>query len=142
VPASKPRKTTAAKKDDHQLALPELAPPAPTPEPTTQPTAAPNKSSIPPSVQALAELPTIKLLERARRDRLLRSVAFLIERNGVAKLEAFAAHLSIPAFRIRGFVANELSPVLNIDGYQTLYCDEHHVRLEREMLAQQFEVSL
>ncbi len=147
--APKPRKAPPPpqkpEKPDNQLLLPELAPAVPipsAPEPEPKTVATTSKPSLPPSVRALGEVATIKGLERTRRERLLRAVAFLLDRKGVAKLDAFAGHLGMPVFRIRGLVANELSPVLNVDGYQVLYCDEHHVHLELEMLAQQFEVTL
>lgn len=142
----KPRKpTTSPAAKSAQMALPDLLPPpvvVAEPRPPKAPSAPAPHSEPPPSVRSLASVPVIAELAKERRVRLLQALAFLLERNGLAKLDAFAAHMKLPTFRARGFVANELSPVLNVDGYQVLFCDDTHVRLDREMLQQQFEVPL
>ena len=126
------------------MALPEVIPhAAAAPPPAAQKTPVPSHPpELPASVRTLATVPVIEALSKDRRERLLHALAFLLERNGLAKLDAFAAHMKLPTFRARGFVANELSPVLNVDGYQVLFCDDTHVRLDRIKLSQQLEVSL
>lgn len=137
----KPRRTPAPPKPSAQMALPDLLP-----QPSAAAQAPPQPKSAPPApsrfVRVLASVPVIEALPKDRRERLLTALDFLLERNGLAKLDAFASRLRLPTFRARGFVAQELSPVLNVDGYQVLYCDDTHVRLDRAMLCQQFEVSL
>jgi hypothetical protein len=70
-------------------------------------------------------------------------VEFLLERRGVASGEAFAAGMNEHAWRVGGLVS-KLQEVLNVEGYQVLRYDAaaRQVYLDREKLAQQFEVAL
>jgi len=77
------------------------------------------------------------------RDLIVKAVEFLLERQGVATEAAFATALTEPAWRIGGVVA-KLQEALNIDGYQVIRFDAgpKTIHLDREKLAQQFEVKL
>lgn len=143
-PTKARRSTPAVPAPSAQMRLPDIvpAPIAVAESPAEKPRIPRPASVLSPAIAALAKVPVIEDLAADRRDRLLRAIAFLLERNGLAKLDAFAGHMNLPTFRARGFVANDLSPVLNVDGYQVLSCDDTHVRLDREKLGQQLEVSL
>ncbi|MEY4508574.1 MAG: bacteriophage (phiC31) resistance pglZ [Pseudomonadota bacterium] len=141
--APKQRKPTPTPVNTAQLGLPEISlPAAPVAPPVKRPSVSELKPVLSPAMLALSEVAVIKDLPRDRRDRLLRALDFLLQRQGLAKLDAFAGHLGLPPFRAGGFIANEMSPVLNVDGYQVLSYDDTHVRLDREKMAQQLEVTL
>lgn len=71
------------------------------------------------------------------------TVTFLLERGGTVPIEALAQPLSLPSFRVRGKLP-QLQFVLNLDGYGILQVDDNtkQVSFNREMFAQQFEVTL
>ncbi|NUP07976.1 MAG: BREX-2 system phosphatase PglZ [Polyangiaceae bacterium] len=77
------------------------------------------------------------------RKQIIEAVEFLLDRNGVASDAAFAASLNVPSWRVGGVVA-KLAERLNIDGYQVIRYDPatKTIHLDREKLAQQFEVDL
>ncbi|MCC6750665.1 MAG: BREX-2 system phosphatase PglZ [Deltaproteobacteria bacterium] len=77
------------------------------------------------------------------RDEVLRAATFLLERKGTCSADAFAAGLTIPRFRVEGFIA-VLQEVLNVDGYEVLKYDPkaREVKLDPEKLRQLFEVAL
>lgn len=146
VPAAEPesappRATGRPKKaaSEAQLHLPALAPPPAAPAPAAKP------SSPPPKASAIAGSRVLESLERsaAERKTIIEAVDFLLERQGVASEAAFAAVMKIPAWRTGGLVS-KLGEVLNVDGYQVIRHDAaaKTIHLDREKLAQQFEVKL
>lgn len=134
-PAVRPKKVAS----DAQLhLLPALAPPPP-PVPATKP------SSPPPRASAFAGSRVLESLQPSATERrhVVEAVDFLLERQGIASEAAFAAAMKIPAWRTGGLVSR-LGEVLNIDGYQVIRHDAgaRTIHLDREKLAQQFEVKL
>ncbi|WP_437840169.1 BREX-2 system phosphatase PglZ [Sorangium sp. So ce1153] len=119
-----------------QLGFPALAEPIPPPAPAPAPVAKPS---------TFASSPVLASLERSASDRkqIVEAVDFLLARQGVASEAALASALNVPAWRIGGVVA-KLGEILNVDGYQVIRHDSaaKTVHLDREKLAQQFEVQL
>ncbi|WP_437602988.1 BREX-2 system phosphatase PglZ [Sorangium sp. So ce590] len=117
-----------------QLVLPALAPPPPAPPPAP----AARQS-------AFASSPILASLQKAASDRrqIIEAVEFLLERQGVASEAALAGAMNVAVWRIGG-VVSKLGEVLNIDGYQVIRHDAaaKTIHLDREKLAQQFEVKL
>lgn len=120
-----------------QLVLPALAPPPPSPSP------APLAPATLPS--AFASSPVLASLQRAASDRkqIVEAVDFLLARQCVVSEAALAGAMNVAAWRIGG-VVSKLGEVLNIDGYQVIRHDSaaKTIHLDREKLAQQFEVKL
>jgi hypothetical protein len=116
-----------------QLVLPALAPP-----PSPAPALAAKQS-------AFASSPVLASLQKAASDRkqIIEAVDFLLERQGVASEAALASAMNVAAWRIGG-VVSKLGEILNIDGYQVIRHDSaaKTIHLDREKLAQQFEVKL
>lgn len=145
APPKPPRKRKEASAG--QLGLPGLEPPAAS---GAAASAAAGAAAAPPSAPE-ALLPQLAgsamLAARAPRkeDRVhvVRAVAFLLERSGVAPDTAFAQHLGEPVFRVGGAVS-KLQEVLNVDGYEVLGYDRQHKQIfvDRAKLEQQFQVKL
>ena len=74
---------------------------------------------------------------------IVAAVEFLLERNGVASDESLAAALETPVWRVGGLVS-KLGEALNVDGFPVIRHDpaSKTVRLDRQLLAQQFEITL
>ncbi|MEP7124755.1 MAG: BREX-2 system phosphatase PglZ [Byssovorax sp.] len=134
VPA-RPRKAA----NEAQLPLLGLAPPAVV--------ALPNKPSSPPPPRpsSFASSAVLESLQRSatERQQIIEAVEFLLERQGVASEAALAGAMSVAPWRIGG-VVSKLGEALNIDGYQVIRHDAaaKTIHLDREKLAQQFEVKL
>jgi hypothetical protein len=125
---------------ESQLALGGFIEPAPEPAPkATSPRPAEDLEAHP---LARSGLFCSLAPSKTQQAELIKAVRFLEGRNGAATAEDFAAAMGELAFRVRGLVSN-LQAVLNVDGYQVLWFDEagQQVRLERDRLAQQFEVT-
>jgi hypothetical protein len=111
------------------------------------PSGPPGRKSEPPaSVAPLAGSEMFKARikgDKAGAAHVLVAVAYLLDRNGLAHADAFATAMHVMPYRVAGFVAT-LSEVLNVDGYLVLAYDGagKQVRLDREKLAQLFEVKL
>jgi hypothetical protein len=97
----------------------------------------------PPSPLADSAVLAARAPKAALRTRVIAAVDFLLARNGVATADAFAAAMGSHRSRVDGLVS-VLSEVLNVDGYQVIAFDrrERQVHLDRDKLAQQFEVDL
>ncbi len=77
------------------------------------------------------------------RNRTLRAVEFLRERNGAASVDAFAAAMDEIPWRVDGLIST-LQMVLNVEGYPVLRLDSsaRQVYLDVAKLSQLFEVDL
>ena len=143
-PASAPppsKSKRVPKEPDKQLSLLEPSAPAAT---STVPTqgivrVAPNMNSA----FAKCEILRARARDDDKRRQVVLAVEFLLTRNGVAPEEALAQALDVLAYRVRGLVSS-LQEVLNVEGYPVLTHDaaSRQIRLDREKLAVQFEVSL
>jgi hypothetical protein len=147
-PSPQPKRRRKSDAPSAQLALGvDPAPPVPPapPAPARAPSAGVTQVAQPElsaTAKALAEVPVIKALAAAERKELLQAVDYLIAREGIAQLSAFASHLGLPPFRVQGFIARRMQKVLNLDGFQVVTYDQSQVRLDKAVLAQQFGVSL
>lgn len=98
-----------------------------------------------PRASAFASSAVLAALKKspAERDQIVAAVEFLLERNGVATVEAFAAAMGEISYRVGGRVS-KLAEALNVDGFTVIHHDTTHkmIHLDREKLAQQFEVNL
>lgn len=136
APAEAPTRSKKAA-NEAQLHLPALV---------SQPPAAPAKPS-PPAAKpsAFASSLVLESLQQAASERkqIIEAVDFLLERQGVASEAALAGAMNVAVWRIGG-VVSKLGEILNIDGYQVIRHDSaaKTVHLDREKLAQQFEVKL
>jgi hypothetical protein len=133
--AARPR----AERPTSQLTFPAVVPPA-QPEPALEKPVAARPLSA--AARALSELPAVKALAASQRTQLLSAVDYLLERGDMAQLVALATHLGEPEWRIGGFISRVLQRTLNVDGFQVVLYDQSHVRLQREVLVQQFGVKL
>tara|TARA_R110002096_G_scaffold44524_1_gene119658 strand:- start:12588 stop:15365 length:2778 start_codon:yes stop_codon:yes gene_type:complete len=95
------------------------------------------------SAFAQCEMLKLKTKKKSERDEVAKVVDFLLARNGIAEAAAFANAMAMSERRVRGLVS-KLQEVLNVDGYQVIRYEaqSRQVRLDREVLAQQFEVEL
>jgi hypothetical protein len=75
------------------------------------------------------------------RGRTLTAIAFLEQRAGIASLEDLADAVAVARFRIDGLVS-QMQRALNLEGEPILErpSETQHVRLNIELLRQQFEV--
>jgi hypothetical protein len=138
-----PQAAPAVTKPAPQLSLPGL----PAPEPSTPPKATtkpkpPPAEPIHPLAVALASAEAFQTRGGKRqRERALRAVAYLAERNGHAPVGAFATAMEELDYRVAGLVST-LAEVLNWDGYAVIRLDASgkHVELDIETLKQLFEL--
>ena len=138
TPALTDESARPKKGDGRQLSL-TLAEPKPEPPKRVQARPAPATESA----FARSEILAARAPSAALRRQAAQAVEFLLERRGVASGEAFAAAMNEHAWRVGGLVS-KLQEVLNVEGYQVLRYDAaaRQVYLDREKLAQQFEVAL
>ncbi len=114
--------------------------------PTLAPAVAASPAPVPVArASAFATSAVLASLEKTANDRkqIIGAVDFLLERQGVASETALAGALGVAVWRMGGVVA-KLGEILNIDGYQVIRHDAaaKTIHLDREKLAQQFEVKL
>lgn len=119
-----------------QATLPFVAPPPPSKR----------RPSVPPIEESAFATSDVlkKICPRAdRRAKVVLAVDFLLSRNGASGEQAFAAAMGELEWRVAGLVSS-LQEVLNLEGYQVLRHSpvDRQVYLDREKLAQQFEVKL
>ncbi len=78
---------------------------------------------------------------KALREQVLKAVAYLLARHGVADVRAFANAMGEPEFRASGLVSR-LSQVLNYDQYQVLRYDSksRQVHLDTDLLKELFDL--
>jgi len=137
------------KVDDRQMALPVVGiqEPKPAPAPAKKSTALSTAPEVP--LDSALPLEQSELFKarlkgsKVDKDKILRTVAYLLDRNGVVPSPALATAVGELSFRIGGFVT-KVSEVLNVDGYQVIHFDSANkqVHLDREKLTQLFEVKL
>jgi hypothetical protein len=82
-----------------------------------------------------------RALNDALRERTLTAIAFLEQRDGIASLDDLADAVGVARYRIDGLVS-QMQRALNVDGEPILErpSEADHVRLNAELLRQQFEV--
>jgi hypothetical protein len=69
------------------------------------------------------------------------SLSLLASKAGVIPIGLLARELSLPQFRVGGFVA-QLQRLLNVEGYPVLETDASQtLRLNSELLFKQFDIS-
>lgn len=73
-------------------------------------------------------------------DRLQRLLELLEERGGVAERDLVAQRLRLSPLRVPGFLS-AAQRVLNVDGYEVLAAGSDEARLDRRLLARQFELT-
>ena len=117
------------------------APPSTPNAPVTPLRAADAKPPLGPLAQALRDSPLLRAAATllAPADRVVRAVAFLEARGGLASEQAFAAEMEEPVRRV-GQLVSVLSEPLNVDSFPVLAHDRpsRQVRLDCELLVQQF----
>jgi hypothetical protein len=108
------------------------------PQPRTDPTTPAAESAL-----ARSELLLLRAKDATLRKQVIQAVEFLLSRNGVASGPTFATALGELPYRVYGLIA-KLQEVVNVEGYQVLRFDpvSKQVHLDRDKLAQQFEVEL
>ncbi len=137
-----------------QTSLPGVARPAQAPPPLPSPAASPKPAAEEPAKETRALSKTATALAKSEEfvaaasrsrhvDSILGAVDYLLSRQGLAPLAAFADALGIQSWRAAQVVA-VYTEVLNVDGEQVLSYDAkgQQVSLDRERLAMVFGIEV
>jgi hypothetical protein len=127
---------------------PQLSLLEPVPEPERESESAPAHPNIqrelPEILRQLQASPVFREhvanMPAKRVDKVIESLALLVEAGDHMGVEAFARLSGIPAWRVPGFISAELSPVLNRDGYSVVEYNRpgKQIVLCRERLRQMY----